>query len=280
MRVSSLSDARILALVSRYFVPVWLSRDHYQLRPPDRDEQALVARIDADRRRKRLPGGAVCVYVVRADGTVLDTLPVQKASKPELLAPFLRQIVVDQELSPRDPRTAPLLPGPKARQPGGLLLTIRTRFDDPGSNRGTSRDVVELTRPEWSAFLPPGKPFLGQRWTLPATLSGKLLVHAYPPLPHWKANLAKLDRGRIEGRVSALQGKRLDLRLEGNLDLIYPHLGKPTDGRVTARLVGLARVEGEKLETLLLTSEEGLYRWHWQDRPQKRPMSLAIELER
>src|SRR5262249_2366190 len=64
MRVSSPSDARIIRLVSRNFVPAWLSRDRYQLEAVPREEQALVARIDADRKKKALEGGAVCVYLV------------------------------------------------------------------------------------------------------------------------------------------------------------------------------------------------------------------------
>src|SRR5437773_2383485 len=101
MRVSSLSDDRVIALVSRHFVPGWLSRDRYQMEKPAREEQDLVARIDADRLRKKLEGGAVCVYIVSGEGSVLATLPVQKASKPDLLITFLKKVVAAQKLTPR-----------------------------------------------------------------------------------------------------------------------------------------------------------------------------------
>src|SRR5262245_9314586 len=101
MRVSSLSDERIIKLVSSHFVPAWLSRDHYQMADPPREERELVARIDADRHKKKLEGGSVCVYIVAGDGAVLATLPVQKASKPDLLTPFLENVIATQKLDAR-----------------------------------------------------------------------------------------------------------------------------------------------------------------------------------
>ena len=38
MRVSSLSNERIQGLVSRYFVPAWISRDNYQLGETARED--------------------------------------------------------------------------------------------------------------------------------------------------------------------------------------------------------------------------------------------------
>src|SRR5215207_11502727 len=130
MRVSSLSDERVIELASRYFVPVWISRDRYQLDKVDKDEQKLLARIDASRREQRLEGGAVCVYIADSSGKVLATLPVQKAFKPDLLAPFLKKIVADEKLTRRaavKPAAAPVKPAPASED--GRLFVVRTRFD-------------------------------------------------------------------------------------------------------------------------------------------------------
>src|SRR5437588_751767 len=106
MRVSSLSDKRVLRLVSRYFVPAWLSRDHYQLGPAPEAERREMERIDRDRQKRGLVGGNVCVFVVAADGAVLATLPVPRASNPDNLVPVLEQVVEGQHLRPRDPAAA------------------------------------------------------------------------------------------------------------------------------------------------------------------------------
>src|ERR1700728_3247482 len=121
MRVSSLSDERIIGRVSRHFVPVWVSRDNYQLAAPPRAEQDLLNAIDADR------AGA-------------------GAAKPAR------------------PATA-----------GGQMFTVRTRFDDRGGNRGTSRDRIELTKKEWQALLPPEKAVRGDTWTVSRATAEKVL---------------------------------------------------------------------------------------------------------
>jgi hypothetical protein len=243
MRVSSLSDDRVIRLVSAHLVPAWLSRDRYQLPDAPREERELVAKIDADRRKKK--GGAVCVYIVRADGTVLATLPVQKACKPDLLAPFLEKVIAAEKLDAR-PRLAAKVPyfleKPRAKTKGGQLFAVRTR-------------------------------------PVPAKVAEKLLRHAYPPLPHWDAKKGKLEEAKLDVTLVQRGGDGTRLSLRGSVTLIYPHLGKPTDGKVTARLVGFARADAwGRLTALMLASEEGRYVWHWEGKPQTKAMSLAIEL--
>ncbi len=282
MRVSSLSDERVIALVSRYFVPVWLSRDRYQLARADRVEQELTARIDASRTRRRFEGGSVCVYITAADGEALATLPVQKASKPDLLVPFLRRVIATEKLTPRRGAnvkpTPPAAPRPAGKD--GLLFLIRTRFDDPGNNRGTSRDVVELSRAEWSAFVAPAGARVGRSWKVPRAVAEKLLRHGYPPLPFWDVKLARVTACELTATVASVKGDTVSLHLRGRLEMIYPNRGAPTDGRVTARLVGVARCDTGKgaLTALELTSDGARYVWHWQGKPQPREMSLAVEL--
>src|SRR6266851_1720426 len=102
MRVSSLSDERVIALISKHFVPVWHSRDAYQLAETSKEEQTELDRVDHDRAKRGLEGGTVCVYLLKADGTVAATMAVQSACKPENLVPFLEKYVKDEKLQPRD----------------------------------------------------------------------------------------------------------------------------------------------------------------------------------
>src|SRR5262245_30882645 len=140
MRVSSLSDERNIDLISRHFIPVWLSRDRYQLEKVEREEQLLIGRIDQSRRAKKLEGGSVCVYVATHTGDVLATLIVHKACKPDLLQAFLKKIIADEKVKPKklakdDKKAEP--PAPKAKGKDARLLAVRARIDS-GENRGLS----------------------------------------------------------------------------------------------------------------------------------------------
>jgi hypothetical protein len=285
MRVSSLSDERIIKLVSTYFVPAWMSRDHYQQDRPNPEQDALLHTIDRSRMRQKLEGGSVCVYIVTAKGEVLATLPVQKASNPDLLRPFLEKITAEQKLSPRDPAAvrasaAPLPDKRRPETPDGLLFTIRTRVDRKGPNRGTSRDIVELTHDEWAGFLPKAQARVGDTWPVPAATAAKLLRYTYPPLPSWNVDHGKLEVGKLEVKVAAAGAKDVALQLTGEVVLLYPNVGKPNDGKVTAKLVGVAHADpaAKRLKSLEAVSEQGQYLWHWQGKPMPAPMSIAIEL--
>src|SRR5438874_8913654 len=113
MRVSSLSNERVIDLVSAYFVPVWVSRDNYQLASRPKEEKAELIRVDRERSARHLDGGAVCVYILASDGTLKTTLKVQKASKPEILIPFLEKLVEADHLPRRQPEALRASAAPK-----------------------------------------------------------------------------------------------------------------------------------------------------------------------
>jgi hypothetical protein len=275
MRVSSLSDERVVRRLSRYFVPAWVSRDHYQLAAPAREAAQLLAKLDASRREKKLEGGTVCAFVALADGTVLGTLPVGKAFKPDLLSAFLQQHIVAEKLTPREAQPTPPPAKAKPSSKDGRLFTVRTRFDEKGANRGTTRDVVELTREEWGAFLPPAD---GTRWTVAAATAEKLFRYTYPPLPHWEAKNSRLTACELKAELVA-GGREQTVSLRGRVEMVYPDLGKPTDGKLTAKVVGFATVNGRSLTSLVLASEGGRYVWHWEGKPLVKPTSFAVELD-
>lgn len=280
MRVSSLSNETNIDLLRRYFVPVWVSRDRYQLGEASRDDKLLLGKIDVSRRAKKLEGGAVCVYIASADGAVSATLPVQKASKPDVLAALLKKIVADGKLTPRkdeDIKAGQAAP-PAAPKGDGRVFTSRVRFDGPGPNRGVGRDAIKLTRVECATLVPKTLK-VGQRHDVPRATAEKLLRHAYPPLPHWSDKQVKLTAASLAARVVAVTDGEATLRLEGKVELIYPHLGKPTDGEVKAPLVGVATVKDGALTALTLVADGGEHVWRWQGKAQRRAVGVAIEME-
>src|SRR5215472_16405279 len=159
MRASSLSDERVIELISRYFVPVWLSRDNYQLGARSGAEQAEIRRIDLDKQRRGLKGGTVCVYMLAPDGAVMATLPVHQAHNPNILVPFLKQIIETERPEPRSPEAAQASAAPRKavrpRTEGGLILHVRTKNEGPRASYGVSEDWVELTAAECKLLVPP-----------------------------------------------------------------------------------------------------------------------------
>jgi hypothetical protein len=286
MRVSSLSDERVIALVSRYFVPVWVSRDHYQMDAPAKAEQEELLRIDRDRAKRRLEGGNVCVYLIAPDGAVTASLPVQRAWKPENLLPFLKKAIEEGKLQPRAPEavratTAPPRPPARPRTEGGLILHVWTRFEGTGPNRGSSEDWVELTAAEWAALAPARDAKPGAVRTAPREVADKLYRLCYPPGPHWDVKDSKVVAGKLTATVVAVSDKEVRLRLAGTLEMNYPSGGKTTSGRVTARFAGAARYDPVRrtFTALALASEEADYVWYWENKPQPKKMRIAVEKE-
>lgn len=285
MRVSSLSDAGVIALIRKYFVPAWVSRDDYQLDPRGKEAAAELERIDAERHKRGLEGGTVCVFVLDPDGGVRATLPVQQASKPDKLIPFLEKLLADTKATPRDAEaiaaTTAQPPEIKPKTEGGRLVHIWTRCDQPGTNRGLSHDRVELTAAEWKTFLAPGDARPGTSWEIPEAVAHKLYQYCYPPGPHWSVKESKLRSGTLRATLVAISAREVRIQLEGEMELSFPHTGKPADGRVIARFVGVAHQDRKKqtLASLALVSEQAEHVWHWQGKPQSITMRIALEIQ-
>jgi hypothetical protein len=286
MRVSSLSDPRVLELLTKYYVPVWLSRDDYQREKRSRDEQAELSRLDAERAKRKMEGGTVCVFLVAPNGDVLATQRVLLAYQAETLIPFLKKTIADLKVEPRDPeaiRTSiaeATEAKPKTKTKDGRFVHIWTRVDNGNDNRGLSNDRVELTAEELKAFLPPAAAQPGASWTIPQEIAGKLFQYGYPPGPYWDVKECKVKRAMLTATLASASEKEAYLDLSGAMELSFPD-GKPTQGRITARFVGMARVDRDKrtLTTLGLVSEQAGLVWFWQGKPQTIKMRIAMELE-
>jgi hypothetical protein len=283
MRVSSLSDDRVIDLLSRYFIPVWVSRDHYQKGEPAKEERDELLRIDRERARRKLPGGTVCVFMVAPDGSVTATMPVQQAYKAANLVPLLERTVADRKLEPRDPKAVKATKAPpresvRPETADGLVLHVWARGDVRGENRGVSEAWVELTAKEWRSLTPEGdKPI-----NVPRSTTDKLYRLFYPPGPIWDATAAEVLQGTLTVVLESSTGGVRHYRLSGATKLCYPANQKPADGRVTAEMVGYLDYD-EKTKTITrfgLVSEEAVHVWYWKGEPQRRPMRIAVEQER
>lgn len=286
MRVSSLSNEQIINLLTKYFIPVWVSRDHYQLAEPSNSEKDELLRIDRDREKRHLEGGDVSVFVLAPDGAVSASMSVQRAYKPENLEPFLQKIVLDQHLEARSASaiketTAAARPPSRPKSEGGVVLHVWVRDENMKDNRGVSQDWVEWTAPEWQSLAPLADAAPGSSLDLTREAVGKLYRRLYPPGPRWNARDAELASGTLTATPVSVKGDEMRLKLQGEADVIFPATGHPTDGRLKAKLVGAARYNTAKgrFTSFVLTSEQAEYVWYWEGKPQPRKLLMAVEIE-
>src|SRR5438094_70172 len=100
MRASSLSDAKVISLLNRYFVPVYVSNEEdADGGTGPADEKAEYKRIYLEAVKAGISSGTVHVYLLTSDGHPFDSLHVAEACKPEQLVPMLERAV--QKLKPR-----------------------------------------------------------------------------------------------------------------------------------------------------------------------------------
>lgn len=281
--MSSLSNPRIVELISKYFVPAWVSRDDYQREARDQDEKAELVRIDHERARRKLKGGNVTVFILADNGDVLATQPVVVALKPENLRTFLEEMIAKHKLQPRSQEAiqASAAKPTEAKPPaeGNRFIHIWTRLDT-GPNNGLTNDRVELTAAQCKAFLPPADAPSGTSWDIPEEVAHKLLQYCYPPGPHWMVKDCKVLKGKLKATLADGAKDEARIQLKGEMELQFP-VGKPTEGRITARFIGTARGDRKKqtLVSLVVVSEQAEYVWQWQGKPQPRKMRIALELE-
>jgi hypothetical protein len=286
MRVSSLSDARVIRLVTTYFVPVWLSRDAYQQQAPPREEWTELQRIDQEQARRGLAGGAVCVFLLDPDGSVAAAQLVQKACNPDNLVPFLQECIDGSHLRQRDTAAVNRTrAGPRALQPisgpDRLVLHTWTRYQDMQPNRGTSQDWVEYTAAEWARLLPPPGLASGRSWRVPRAVADRLCERCYPPSPSWSVKECKVVDAQLDATAVPISLREVRVRLEGKLTLVHPAEGKETDRRVKADVLGYLRYDPtqKKITSFVLASREAESVWYWQGRPQPQKMEIAMALE-
>src|SRR5262245_6378760 len=129
MRASSLSNDKVIDLLNRYFVPVYLSNE--DLRGPGGappEERKEVQRIVHEALKAKLSAGTVHAYVVAPDGPCIDSQHVATAYKPEKLTEMLERTVARLKL--KDGKSL-VEPAPQSKTPaceaGGLVLHLVAR---------------------------------------------------------------------------------------------------------------------------------------------------------
>ena len=102
MRAVLLSKPSIIDLLTRYFVPAWVSIDDYGKERKSIAEYRAWEEVRASAERQKLFHGTVTAYVLDSDGSVIDSMDVGVALRPENVERMLEKVVKDRHLQPRN----------------------------------------------------------------------------------------------------------------------------------------------------------------------------------
>src|SRR5262249_30092079 len=125
-----LSNAQVVSLLNRYFVPVYaVNEDYRKGGPQPAEEKAEYQRIYHEALKARLSTGTVHVYILTPDGHPIDSRHVAAASKVENLTDLLEGTVKKLKV----PEGKPLVkPAPQSAAPqcaaDALTLHVTSRY--------------------------------------------------------------------------------------------------------------------------------------------------------
>lgn len=297
MRASSLSNAAVIEILNRYFVPVHVDGVYVSKNPSvEAGEKAAYRGVferfqKANKENKeRFSVGSVHAYILTADGQPVDSLHVADAAKPARLLEMLEKAKDKLHVARGDPlgkltqQAAP----PKIEADAVLLhLTARylVRKDDSrarkdqgddfvpllatglGKGQGgwhslPSEDWILLTKMDWLKFLPAEKVTVGQSWDLDAKSTAKILIRCYPTTELNDLAENRIDQQALKATVIAADGSVVRARLEGKLKMKHAFYPRRDDQNfVQASFVGIMEfdVTARRLHSFQLVTEEATY---------------------
>jgi hypothetical protein len=266
MRASSLSDAKVIALLNRYFVPVYVSREDvadWGNGPPE--EKAEHQRIYLEAVKAGLSTGTVHVYILTPDGHPIDSLHVAEACKPEQLIPLLERTVQKLKPRPGDPVVKPAIQSrPPEHDADSLVLHLTARVLKPGSgwHHFPAESWIVLKRAQWTKFLPPGHIGIGKSWDIDKEAAAEVLTYFYPATENNSVPTERIEHQELHGRIISNRDGVIRVRLSGQLKMHHNFYYKEDMSVVEAALIGFLDVDPRKntIQAFRLVTDEASYR--------------------
>lgn len=282
MRAGSLSNATVINLLNRYYVPVYISNEDYtEAGKATPEEKRELRRIFQEGYAAKMSVGTVHVYLLNPQGHLIATMHVAQAWKPDALIPMLQQAVQQLGTPPGDPVIKPTLQGPPQCDPDSLLLHLTARYlqrkgDDYALIEGgsdwsafPSEDWISLRREEWTQLLPPAGARIGRSWEIDPKLVSTLLLHFYPPTENWDLATNQIDEQSLTATVISNDGSRVRVKLTGHFKMKHPFYHKDDDRFVEASIYGFVEADPVKnrIRSLEIVTDQADYRGSGSDLP-------------
>ena len=265
MRAGPLSDVRVISLLNRYFVPVYVSNEDYAPGgsvPPE--ERAEKDRIYHETLKAGLSAGTVHAYVLSPDGRVLDSLHVAVASRTDRLIAMLERTIAKLKTPEGRPLVKPVAQSaPPSRPPDALVLHLTARSLRPGGAWGEfpAENWIVLRREQWTNLLPARDYGVGNSWDVDPAVARALLTHFYPATENNDLSTNRIERQKLTARVVSLRDGVARVRLDGSLRMKHTFYHRDDNNVVDATVLGLFDVDtaSRQIRSLRLATSESSY---------------------
>ncbi len=251
MRAGPLSNTNIIGLLNQYFIPAYVVNEDYSRKgAAPAEEKAELQSIFKEGHAAKRSVGSVHVYILNADGKLIDSMHVAEAAKPKVLTAMLQKVVAELKLKPAPP-VAKIQPqsAPLACEEGSLLLHLVSRSVD-GKGAWSEFPVenwVELT-PEEQKGLVAEQP--------DHNVLKKILTHFYPATEN-----NDVSKNRFEQLSATSKRVGSQLQLSGRFKMAHSFYHKDDGKFVEAEFVGFAEHDRDtgKITNLQLTTRDARY---------------------
>jgi hypothetical protein len=265
MRAGPLSSARVVSLLNRYFVPVYVSNEDLEDGTAPAAEKAERDRIYREAQKAGLSTGTVHVYILTPDGGhPIDSLHVATAAQPDRLIDLLERAIRRLKPPGGEPLVPPVPQSVHAEAgPDDLVLHLTARsLDGRGAWGGVpAEDWIVLDSQPAAALLGPGALDVGRSWEIDPDVAAHLLTHFYPATENNDVGTNRLEQHSLRATVVSDRDGVVRVRLDGALRMRHNFYHKD-DGRVVeATVVGVLDVEpgSMAIRSFRLVTEQATY---------------------
>jgi len=264
VRARGLADDRVIALLNRYFVPVYHSRAEYAGgAPASAEEKGTVRRLYMETHEAKMHIGDDCIYILSPDGKPLDSFGIRLTRQPEQFAARLEESVANLGTPPG---AAVIKPGPQSlpppAEPDDLVLHLTARIlAGPSWSEFPAENWFVLAPAEWTK-LTPADTAIGFSWDIDAELTARLLKCFYPQTENNDLNTNRIEHQSLRGQVVAVGAGMARVRLEGSLRMKHPFYStRPDENHVETALAGYLDYDLDlhRIRTLRLVTNGATY---------------------
>jgi hypothetical protein len=266
MRAGPLSDRRVIEVLNRSFVSVYISNEDYYSKggsaPPE--ERAELQRIHQEGYAKKLPVGTVRGFVLTPDGHTYDIVTAPTLAMLERMVEHFKP-TPGKPVVPPAPQSAP----PPASA-DAVTLHLVSRGDDRGSwAQFPAENWIVLGREDWSRILPAGDVEPGQTWEFDRDVSARILTYFYPQTENNNATIDRIQQHLLKAKVLTVKAGVVTARVDGFLRMQHVFYPGRTDAQpLGAEIVGVLTFTADQPPSLQLVTTQAQHG--------RRPFTVAV----
>jgi RNA polymerase sigma factor (sigma-70 family) len=264
MRARSLNDDRVIALLNRYFVPVYSCNEDRRDGTASAEEKAEGDRIYHTTIEAKMDSGTDCVYILTPDGKIFDSIRMRTASYANPLVERLEQIVQKLGLT-AGTAVAPIksqMPPPPA-EPGSVVLHLAARvFGRTAWCEFPAEEWHVLTAEDQAQLVSVPSFSVGASWDIPEELTRRLVPRFYPQTENNDLAKSLVERQVLRGTILTDRDGIVRARLEGSLRMKHNFYPDREDDRIVdATMVGFVDFDAasRRIRSLRLVTDEATY---------------------